>query len=320
MLVQLSDISVAHLGALEANLDEAMHFEPAVGGTLQFKLVNSDQVLGHVEVKPDDIEAEIMVPNEHKGEAYASVKQGVSSADESRVAQLAKRLPNMRRRALNERKWTHTTKMTNKNLAKVMVALWDAIEKWCFKTEGKADKMKSFKFLCDSCCDTHPLSLMFVHMMNLESKIDRLVRCNIGMANKGVAFKTEGTLDFELKIRDVEGVWHTLCLMWHVANIGAKCLLNTTALRKVGWRFVQQNNVDGTDGTCLIAPDSKIFALGGDNHEMPILPTRQAPMVAKVKPSTLRWLAQHLLHIAKYGNKPKPPKPIFRLCSMHTTH
>ena len=135
------------------------------------------------------------------------------------------------------------------------------------------------------------------------------MRRSIGTANEGVAFKTEGTLDLELEIRDVEGVRHTLCLTWNVADIGTKCLLNTTALRKVRWRFVQQSNADGTDSTYLIAPDDKIFALGGDDHEMPILPTRQAPVVAKAKPSTLRRLAQHLLHIAKYGNKPKPPEP-----------
>ena len=135
------------------------------------------------------------------------------------------------------------------------------------------------------------------------------MHCNISTANKGVAFKTEGTLDLELETRDVEGMWHTLCLTWHVADISAKCLLNTTALRKVGWRFVQQNNADSTDSTCLIAPDGKIFAWGGDDHEMPILPTHQAPVVAKAKPRTLQQLAQHLLHIAKYGNKPKPPEP-----------
>ena len=175
MLVQLSDIATAHLGASEADLNEAVYFEPAVGGALEFKLLDSDQVLGRVEVKPDDIEAEIMVPNEHKAEAYVSIKQGISSADESCVNRLAKRLPNMRRRALDERKWNHTTKTTNKDLAKVMVALRDAIKKWCFKTEGKADTLKAFKFLCDSCCDTHLLSLAFVRMMNLESKIDRSV-------------------------------------------------------------------------------------------------------------------------------------------------
>jgi hypothetical protein len=145
--------------------------------------------------------------------------------------------------------------------------------------------------------------------MNLESKIDRSVRRNIGTANEGVAFKTEGTIDLELEIRDVEGVWNTLCLTWHVADIGSKCLLNTTALRKSGWKFVQQNNLDGSDGTCLIAPDGKIFALGGDDHEMPILTTRQTPVVAKAKSSTLRRLAQHLLHIAKYGNKAAPSTP-----------
>ena len=83
MLVQLLDIGVAHLCASQADLDEAMHFELAVSGVLEFKLIDSDQVLGHVEVKPDDIKAEIMVPDEHKAEAYTSIAQGVSLADES---------------------------------------------------------------------------------------------------------------------------------------------------------------------------------------------------------------------------------------------
>ena len=52
-----------------------------------------------------------------------------------------------------------------------------------------------------------------------------------------------------------------------------------------------------------------MFALGGHDHEMPILPTRQAPVVSKAKPSTLRQLAQHLLHIAKYGSKAAPSTP-----------
>ena len=81
-----------------------------------------------------------------------------------------------------------------------MVALRDTIEKWCFRTDGKAEKLKTFKFLCDSCCDTRLLSLAYVRTMNLESKIDRSVRRNIGTANEGMAFKTEGTIDLELEI------------------------------------------------------------------------------------------------------------------------
>ena len=46
----------------------------------------------------------------------------------------------------------------------------------------------------------HLLSLTFVCMLNLESKIDRTVRCNISTVNKGAAFKTEGTINLELKI------------------------------------------------------------------------------------------------------------------------
>ena len=42
---------------------------------------------------------------------------------------------------------------------------------------------------------------------------------------------------------------------------------------------------------------------------MPLLPTRQAPIVSKAKPSALRRWAQHILHLAKYGNKPAPAEP-----------
>ena len=114
---------MVHLSESKADLNEALHFEPAVGRALEFKLIDSNKVLGRVEVKPGDIEAEIMVLDEHKAEGYASIQQGVRSADEERVARLAKRLPNMQRQALDEHKWSHTTKTTNKDLAKVMVAL-----------------------------------------------------------------------------------------------------------------------------------------------------------------------------------------------------
>ena len=96
MLVQISDIGAAHLGSSNIDLDEALHFELVVEGALEFKLIDSDKVLGCVEVKPDDIKAEIMVLNEHKAEAYASIKQGVETADEGRVARLAKCLPNIK--------------------------------------------------------------------------------------------------------------------------------------------------------------------------------------------------------------------------------
>ena len=123
MLVQVSDISVAHLGTSNIDFDEALHFELVVGGALEFKLIDSDKVLGRVEVKPNDIKAEILVLNEHKAEASALIKQGIGSADEGCVAQLAKRLPNMRHWAPNMCKWSHTTKTSHKDLAKVMVAL-----------------------------------------------------------------------------------------------------------------------------------------------------------------------------------------------------
>ena len=147
---------------------------------------------------------------------------------------MAKRLPNIKYRASKECRWAHTTKTTHKDLAKVMIALRDTIEKWCFKTDGKADKLKTFKFLCNSCCNTHLLSLAFVRMMNLESKIDRSVRRNIGTANEGVAFKTEGTIDLELEIRDVEGVWNTLCLTWHVLILDPSACSTLPLFARVG--------------------------------------------------------------------------------------
>ena len=97
MLVQVPGIGAAHLRASEANLDECLHFEPAVSGALEFKLHDSDQVLGCVEITDNDIKAEIMVLDELKAEAYASIKQGINTANKGCVDRLTKCLPNARR-------------------------------------------------------------------------------------------------------------------------------------------------------------------------------------------------------------------------------
>ena len=281
-------------------------FEPVEGGAIEFKLDNSDKVLGRVTVD-ENINAEVMVPDEIKAEAHASIADGVNAAEPDRVKDLAKRLRYIRKGAPAANRWKHTLGTTNTDLARVMVAMRDTIDKWCFLAPKAKDE--AWRFLCDSCTDTHLLALSYVKAKGLENKINKSVVRNIGTANAGVAFKAVGTLELELEIRDIRGTWHTLVLTWHVADIGHKCLVNTTDLRKAGWRFVQQNNPDGTDGTCLIAPDGAVFALGGDDHDMPILPTRSAPVVCGSKPSTLRRVAEQLLHMAKYGGKPAPPQP-----------
>lgn len=289
--------------------EKEIYFEPTPGGVIEFKLKDDGRLLGRVTVG-DDITAEVNVADDLKEKAHAYVADAVKNADKHRVKALTKRLKGVKRSAPEGHRWRHTTGTTGADLARVMVALRDAIDRWCFVTPK--DKKKQWRFLCDSCCDTHLIAWSFVVAMGLEHKIDKSVKRNIGTANSGAAFQTVGTLEHGLEIRDVLGTWHTLVLMWHVADIGDKCLINTTALRKGGWRFCQQNNADGSDGTCLIAPDGVVFALGGDDHEMPIMPTGGAPVVHKSKPSTLRRLAENITHLAKYGNKPAPPQPKHR--------
>ena len=247
--------------------------------------------------------------DEEQAAAHASIAQHVEAPNEEHVKALAKRLPNIKQHAPDNHQWQHSVRTTNNNLAKVMLALCDTIERWCLKTGNKEAAKGMFKFLCDSCCDTHLMALTYVKVKGLKDKIDRSIRRNIGTASEGIAFKTEGTIDISIKIRDVDRVWHMLELTWHITNIGHKCLVNTTALRKSRWKFVQQNNVDGSDGTCFVAPNGKVFPLSGNDHSMLLLPTQQAPIISKVKPSMLRRWAQHILHLAKYSNKPAPPEP-----------
>ena len=122
MLLQVPSVGVAHLRAsdVELNLDEHMHFELALGSAIKFKLHNSDQVLGCVKITDSDIEAEVMVADKLKAEAYTSIKQGVEASSEERMDKLAKHLPNIWCRALDDQKWQHTTRTTNWDLAKVM--------------------------------------------------------------------------------------------------------------------------------------------------------------------------------------------------------
>ena len=139
MLYQQPSLGMVHIGAQEVDtrLDTDIHFETTVGGAIEFKLNDTDRVLGRVEILADDISAEVMVPDEEQAAAHASIAQRVEAPNEERVKALARRLPNIKRRAPDDHQWQHSVRMTNKDLAKVMLALCDTIERWCLKTGDK---------------------------------------------------------------------------------------------------------------------------------------------------------------------------------------
>ena len=209
------------------------------------------------------------------------------------------------KRAPAATRWKHTTSTSNMDLARVMLAVRDTIERYVFLSPSK----DAFIFLCDSCTDTDLISIDYVKAKGLEQQINKAVRINMGTASNGSAFKTIGTIECTIEIECVNKKWHTLTKTWHVADIGKKCLVNTTELCRQGWKFVQQFNADGSAGTCMIAPDGVVFALDADSHGMPILPTRDRHVIAKSKPPTLRKLADALIHMAKYGGRQPPPSP-----------
>ena len=257
-------------------------FETIEGGTIVFKMRGSEAILGKVTVD-DNINAEILIDGVDKESVHSAIGEEVSKVDDSRAQAVAKRLVSIKKKTPKNHRWRHTVLTTHEQMARVMIATRDAIGN-ILNYLAPSSMVNEFKFLCDSCSDTHLLSLDWVRANGLEKRIDRAVVRTIGTADRTKVFKTAGILDAELRLRDKDGKWHHLMLTWHVAEIGSKSLVNTTQLRKAGWRFVQETNHAGEDGTYLEAPDGVVFPLGADDHGMPILPTEGAPIMKGSNP------------------------------------
>ena len=273
--------------------DDRIYFETSEGGDIVFKQGEAQNVLGRVIVS-DNISAEVTVGGADVDATRMAIAAGVRGADEERVTQLAKRLTGVKKRAPQSHRWKHTVATTHKDLARVMIATRNAIvHALCALTPDEPPTR--WKFLLDSCSDTHLLSHSWVKARGFEERIDKNVVRNMGTAKKGNNFRTLGMIrGLELEVQDDRGQWHVIVLNFHVADIGDKCIVNTTALKHAGWKFMQSLNKDGSEGSCMVAPDGRVFPTHEDDHGMPILPTRDAPMVAKSKPSGLRALAEWL--------------------------
>ena len=96
---------------------------------------------------------------------------------------------------------------------------------------------------------------------------------------------TDGVVDFELMAKNLHGKMKPVKLRGHVADIGAKCLINTAHLARQGYIIAQGMGKDGIDGSFMMDPDSGVvWPMSQDDHGMPILETDGAPIRVSSKP------------------------------------
>ena len=99
---------------------------------------------------------------------------------------------------------------------------------------------------------------------------------------------TDGVVDFELMAKTLHGKMKPVKLRGHVADIGAKCLINTAHLARQGYILAQGMDKDGIDGSFMMDPDSGVvWPMSQDDHGMPILETDGAPIHVSSKPVRL---------------------------------
>ena len=68
-------------------------------------------------------------------------------------------------------------------------------------------------------------------------------------------------------------------LRGHIADIGAKYLINTAHLTRQGYIIAQGVGKDGMDGSFMMDPgNSVIWLMSQDDYGMPILETNGAPI------------------------------------------
>ena len=127
--MQVPDQDGMALVSEHTDIDDVMYFQPVHGGAIEFKRNSDDELLGRITVG-DDITAEVNVADEYKAEAHASIADGVKNANNDRVQQLAQRLKSIKKKAPKDHRWRHNNaSTTGADLARVMVALRDAIDK-----------------------------------------------------------------------------------------------------------------------------------------------------------------------------------------------
>jgi hypothetical protein len=167
-----------------------------------------------------------------------------------------------------------------------MCGVNDTLVKFCGLNDS-SDSGSHERWLCDSCTDTHLVSIDYLKRVGLLDKVDRTKRVSMGTA--GTGFTTQGQVRVPIKMREHgQKTWHTLELVMQAHDMGDKCLVNIMELQSEGWKVVLERNRSGQAGSFMIAPDGVMFALHLDCNGMPILPTRGAPIATYSKPDSVR--------------------------------
>ena len=140
MLISVGDAPWLELGEsgtvlkLTADHTERIHFNTAPSSTIEFTADSDDEVPGRVELS-NNVASEITACGMDASDAHAhrGIVWGVNDADKEHVDALARRLPNIRRRAPAEHRWSLPGEIAHKDAARVMLSVCNAIERLCLK-------------------------------------------------------------------------------------------------------------------------------------------------------------------------------------------
>ena len=126
----------------------------------------------------------------------------------------------------------------------------------------------------DLCTDTVLISCTYTKQHRL--KINTATHLCIGTAS-GTTFMTDGVVDFKLMAKNSHSKMKPVKLRGHVADIGAKCLINTAHLTCQGYIIAQGMGKDRINSSFMMDPDNGIVWLMSQNdHSMLILETDRA--------------------------------------------
>ena len=234
--------------------------------------------------------------------------------DEGRIDKLAKHLANIQSKTAVEHRPRLPKTRTRRDLATVMLAVRDAVERFCLETrrmartqgKGRRSSAPSERMLADTCTDTNVMSLTKARREGYENKIDSRNSIGIGGCHSSSTFRTLGTVTMPFEFQDVAKVTHSMDVTWQVADTHDKCLLNTSGIaRDLGWWFMHGATKDGREASFALTQDDVVVPLDRDERGMPIFRTEGAPYSMASDPlRVLGDIGRRLINVeSKYARR-----------------
>ena len=179
-----------------ASADERIRFHVREGA-IEFTADGNDKVLARVQVDENDIVGEILaVEQTQRDEALEAVRTNADGMSSERVDKLAKHLVSVKKEMPTGQRPRLPKTRTHRDLATVMLAVRDAVERFCLQTRRiihrKGSKQGARppleRVLADTCTDTHIISYTRVVREGYADSIDPNQAIGIGGAHLSSAF------------------------------------------------------------------------------------------------------------------------------------